>query len=215
MLVLEEEHINNSGDRSHLKKRNLKLKVMGHFNDLPKCDINMFERMISMRINNPGPIFVVCNDIRTILKTSQVVSDNLKTHDVYYQTNSFFFGDMKTTEFITTEYRKQAFEDYCNYFDRHRQTLITRMNKSLFNYSKNSGLITLAEYPEDIKMILIIENFNFWDLNSQSIMAQLTEKNPNIIVIGQLRSDFDFAINHIDIGIRTGNGGGRFCRLEE
>ena len=46
-------------------------------------------------------------------------------------------------------------------------------------------------------MIIIVENYNFWDLKSQFFMARLHEENPNIIVIGQLRTDFNFAINHI------------------
>jgi hypothetical protein len=63
-------------------------------------------------------------------------------------------------------------------------------------------------------MILIVENFNFWDLKSQSYINQLSEKNTNIIVIGQLRSDFDFALGHIDIGVRSGKGGASFVSLE-
>ena len=64
-------------------------------------------------------------------------------------------------------------------------------------------------------MILLIENFNFWDFNSQSFIAQLSEKNPNIIVIGQLRSDFDFASNHVDTEVRKGKGGATFVTLKD
>jgi hypothetical protein len=187
---------------------------MGHF-DLVKIDKKELEKMILFGTESSTTIFVACNNILSILEAALAVSAKIKTHDVFYQPNSDFYADMEIGEICTTEYYKQKFDDYCNYFDKHRSTLIVRINKTLFNYSKNSERFDLTDYPKDIKMILIIENFNFWDLNSQSYMAQLSEKNPNIIVIGQLRSDFDFAMNHIDIGVRSGKGGGSFVRLEE
>ena len=62
-------------------------------------------------------------------------------------------------------------------------------------------------------MILIVENFNFYDLISQNILAGLSEDHKNILMIGQIRNDFEFAKNHIDIGIRGGKGGGIFLNL--
>jgi hypothetical protein len=63
-------------------------------------------------------------------------------------------------------------------------------------------------------MILIVENLNFYDLNSQNILAGLSEVYKNILMIGQIRSDFEFGKNHIDNGIRTGKGGGLFLDLD-
>lgn len=183
--------------------------------DLLKIDKKKLERMILSSIESSTTIFVACNNINSIIETALVVSDKIKTHDVFYQPNSDFYGYMEISEMETTEYYKQRFDDYCNYFDKHRNTLITRINKKLYNCSKNQEKIVLTEYPNDVNMILIIENFNFWDLNSQSYIAQLSIRNPNIMVIGQLRSDFDFAIRHIDIGVRSGKGGGSFVSLEE
>jgi hypothetical protein len=63
-------------------------------------------------------------------------------------------------------------------------------------------------------MILVLENFNFYDLYSQYYYARLSEDHKNILVIGQIRDDFDFAKNHIDKDIRAGINGGMFCRIE-
>ena len=66
--------------------------------------------------------------------------------------------------------------------------------------------------PKDIKMILVVENFNLLDLKSQYIISNLQESNQSIIVIGQLRNDFDFATTHIDSRL---NGRNKFCYLVE
>jgi hypothetical protein len=63
-------------------------------------------------------------------------------------------------------------------------------------------------------MILIIENFNFYDLNSQHYFPHLSEDHKNILMIGQIRDDFDFTKNHIDRDIKAGINGGMFCRIK-
>ena len=185
--------------------------------DIRKIDKKELEKMIlsvAEGKKRKRSIFVACNNVDSILGVALAVSAKIKTYNVFYQPNSDFYAHMEIGEILTAEYYKQAFDDYCNYFDKHRSTLITRINKTLYNYSKNYEKIVMTDYPEDIKMILIIENFNFWDLNSQSYMAQLSTRE-NIIVIGQLRSDFDFAMNHIDISIRSGKVPRVFVSLEE
>jgi hypothetical protein len=209
----------------------LKIKTMENF-DLRKIDKKELEEMVSLGAERKRSttIFVVCNNIGSILEAALAVSAKsptypinpfwkkqakIKTYNVFYQPNSDFFGKMEIDEICTAEYYEKAFDDYCNYFDKNRFALITRINKTFFNYSKNQEKIVMTDYPEDIKMILIIENFNFWDLNSQSYMAQLSNKNPNIIVIGQIRSDFNFAMNHIDVSVRSGKGGSSIVNLKE
>ena len=172
------------------------------------------EELIREGKENPTTILVSYNDIRPILNVAFSASEKLKEFEVYYQPNLDFYADMEITGFTTAEYYKQAFDDYCNYFDKHKISQITRVNKKLYNHSKNR-YESFHDYPEDKKMILLIENFNFWDFNSQSFIAQLSEKNPNIIVIGQLRSDFDFASNHVDTEVRKGKGGATFVTLKD
>ncbi len=187
---------------------------MGRLNDLITINKHQFTEMILDGAQSSTTILVECNNVRQIIEVALVASEKMKTHDVFYQPNSDFYMDLEIGEITTEEYYKQAFEDYRNYFDKHRVTLITRVIKRLFNYSKNNEELKLVDYPTDKKMILIVENFNFWDLNSQSYITQLSEKNPNIIVIGQLRSDFDFALGHIDIGVKSGKGGASFVSLD-
>ena len=187
---------------------------MGRFNDLITINKDDLAEMIVDGTQSSTTILVECNNVRPLIEVALLATKKIKTHDVFYQPNSDFYMDLEIGEITTEEYYKQAFEDYRNYFDRHRVTQITRMIKRLFNYSKNNEELKLVDYPVDKKMILIVENFNFWDLNSQSYFAQLSEKNPNIIVIGQLRSDFDFVLGHLDIGVRSGKGGASFVSLE-
>lgn len=186
---------------------------MEGFKDLRKVNKDDLAEMIVDGTQSSTTILVECNNFRPLIEVALLATKKIKTHDVFYQPNSDFYMDLEIGEITTEEYYKQAFEDYRNYFDRHGETQITKIVKRLFNYSKNEEL-KLVDYPVDKKMIIIVENFNFWDLNSQSYFAQLSEKNPNIIVIGQLRSDFDFVLGHIDIGVRSGKGRASFVSLE-
>jgi hypothetical protein len=187
---------------------------MGRFNDLITVNKDELSEMIVDGKQSSTTILVECNNVRPLIEAALLATEKIKTHDVYYQPNADFYMDLEIGEITTEEYYKQAFEDYCNYFDKNQVTQITRIIKRLFNYSKNVEELKLIDYPTDKKMILIVENFNFWDLNSQSYFAQLSEKKPNIIVVGQLRSDFDFVLGHIDIGVRSGKGGSTFVSLE-
>ena len=72
---------------------------------------------------------------------------------------------------------------------------------------------TWVDYPSDVKLILVIDNFNFLDLNSQRVLADLREEKPNILVIGQIRTNPVFAANHIDVALKTGLA--EFVKLEE
>jgi hypothetical protein len=187
---------------------------MEQFNDLSSITQNELIEKILRRAQNPSTILVECNDVRPLIKAALLATENMKEYDVFYQPNSDFYADLEIGEITTKEYYKQRFEDYRNYFDKHRVTLITRVVKRLFNCSKNNEEFNLVDYPTDKKMILIVENFNFWDLNSQSYIAQLSERKPNIIVVGQLRSDFEFVGGHLDIGVRSGQGGASFVTLK-
>ena len=146
---------------------------------------------------SPNTILVQCNNVRFIINAALIASKQLKTHDVYYQPNHNFYADLEIDELSTAEFYKESFKDYCNYFDKHRVPSIINLNKTFYNYSNNNEKTVFTDYPSDRKMIIIVENYNFWDLKSQFFMARLHEENPNIIVIGQLRTDFNFAINHI------------------
>jgi hypothetical protein len=151
------------------------------------------------------------NDIEYIIKQCLIAAEE-STFEVYYQPNLDFYWKMEVDELSTYESYKERFEDYCNYFDKHRVPHIKKINKKIYNYTKkqlDSPEIHI-EYPSDKKMILVVENFNFWDKQSQYYFAKLVEKNKNIIIVGQIRTDFEFAIKHIDLGIRYGKGGFHF-----
>lgn len=176
-----------------------------------------FKEQITFCSNSDEPqgILVTCNNISRILSITLDAANEIKSHEVYYQPNTDFYASMEIDEIITFEDYKQKFEDFCNYFDKHRQTLISRVKKRLFNYSKDCLEEVYIEYPSDKKIILVVENFNFWDFNSQHYFAQLSSTMENIVVVGQIRTDFNFAVNHIDIGIRSGKGSLKFFELNE
>lgn len=174
--------------------------------------ITELSEKIIRRAKSPTTILVQCNNARPIIEAALLASKKLPSHNVYYQINSDFLGDLTIA---TAKDYEQQFKDYCNYFDNHRVALILRINKRLYNYSKNNEKIDFTDYPNHIKMLLIVENYNFLDLNSQVFIATLPEKKPNIIVLCQIRNDFDFATHHIDIGVRSGKGGASFVELED
>ena len=84
--------------------------------------------------------------------------------------------------------------------------------KRIYNVSKNNEFRIYTEYPKDIQILLFIENFNFYDKNSQCILHNLSKEYPNIKLLCQIRNNFDFAANHIDNEARA--GGGMFYSLE-
>jgi hypothetical protein len=143
--------------------------------------------------------FVYNNDISRIISNALAATKEVKGYMVYFQPNSF---DFEITDFFPYEHQKQKFTDFCNYADKYKAISISDFKKTLFNYSKNSQKEVYTEYPSDLKMILIFGNFNFWDLKSQYILSNLSQ-NPNIMVIGQIRTDFDFAANHLDEDVGT------------
>jgi hypothetical protein len=175
---------------------------MENFIEVPKITseeyIEIIQHLLARKSPKHPPYFIVCNDVRKLIAPALVITDENKTHDVYYQSNPLFYADMEQGKYVIIDY-KQMFEDYCNFFDKHKENSINFSIKHLYNYSKNREKCFCVDYPQDIKMILIIENYNFWDLNSQLLVSKLPETNENIIVICQIRSDFEFAINHIDI----------------
>lgn len=185
---------------------------MGHYKNLRSVDKDELAKKIlliaklyegQLKKESAKTIFVECNEVKPIIQAAIIASNEMKTHDVFFQPNSFFPGDLEVYKFATEELWSQYFQAFCNFFDNYRETLIIRMNKHLFNYSKNMEETKVVDYPDDLKMILIIENFNFWDLNSQREMLRLSEKNSNIVVIGQLRTNFAFASKHIDVDVSS------------
>jgi hypothetical protein len=172
---------------------------MEHFKNETQINSVEFAKIIENSLNPPylkGIIFVVCNDVRKLLETALEVTKIRKRYEVYFQRHPWFVSDFQGI-FKQADW-KQVFDDYCNFYDKHGYIAINQSNKQLYNYSKNAKDCSSIDYPKNIKMILIIESFNFWDLKSQSVMSKIPEENENIIVIGQIRSDFEFASNHVD-----------------
>ncbi|MBN1186809.1 MAG: hypothetical protein JXB49_31315 [Bacteroidales bacterium] len=185
---------------------------MKNFDDVSKVKEDQFIKSLKYAAKSPTPLFVICNNISSLIGLVKGVSDEMKEYETFLQPNPNFSGDLK--EFVTYDYLKKQFEDYCNYFDKHRITQVIYVNKRLFNYSREMEELKLVDYPDNKRMLLIVENLNFWDKNSQYYIGQITEKNNNIITIGQIRSDFDFAATHIDSEIALGVRG-KWMFLEE
>lgn len=174
--------------------------------------IQLIKDAISIR-SSSELILVGCNNVRPLIRMALSAIKKEKDYSVYLQRNVDFIGDMEITEIMTYDYYKTQFEDYCNYFDKYKVGVIGRSNKQFYNYSKDHEIPFFKKrYPTDINMVVIVENFNFLDLESQAIIRRVHESYPNIIVIGQLRNDFDFATTHLDSRL---HGRSQFCYLEE
>lgn len=156
-----------------------------------------------IRSSSSTTTLVACNEISTILEITLEVASNLPGYEVFLQRNTQFCYNPEIDGDTPIMDYKQAFKDYCNYYDKYREALIVSINKKLINYSNNMEKVVLTDYPTDIKMILVLENFNCWDLNSQYILARLSQKNPNIMVFAQVRTDLDYVMNHLDSGLRS------------
>jgi len=142
--------------------------------------------------------FVYENEIITILSSMLELTKNSK-FEVYFQANPFFTGKLISNEVDNIKVNsEQMFLDFDNFFNKNQFSLIRYLIKRLYNYSKNRELSLFVDYPKDIYMILVIENFNLYDKNSQLILSKLIESHSNIFPVLQLRDDFDFAIKNID-----------------
>lgn len=180
----------------------------------PLWSKKLFIRMLKIKLNDPSPQYVICNNVKTILEYSLEASQVLEHYNVYYQPNQYFYSELKIDQLHTFDFYKEKFTAYQNYFDKYNEKQILGQTIKLYNWSTNKEKLVFTDYPTDIKMILVVENFNFYDLNSQSILAGLSEDHKNILLIGQIRNDFAFAENHIDKSIKAGKNGGTFCRIE-
>ena len=141
---------------------------------------------------------ISCNNIQKIISGAIEATKEIIDYDVYVQKNVF---PIELAGFTDNEDYKAFFNYFCTYFDKQHYNSI-HFNKRLINYSKGNQEEICINYPSGIKMILIIENFNFWDMNAQLSLSRLSQ-NPNIMVIGQIRTDFDFATSHIDVETST------------
>ena len=187
--------------------------TMEPYSKIPSLSGEDLQDEIKRQMDNPRLLLVVCNDIRKIIQPALKVAAAQSDYEVYMQPNLDFYADSMTTgQPIAVDYEKQ-FSDYCNYFDKHRITSIIRINKKVYNYSRDMEQSTWVDYPSDVKLILVIDNFNFLDLNSQRVLADLREEKPNILVIGQIITNPAFAANHIDVSLKTGLA--EFVKLEE
>jgi len=143
-------------------------------------------------------LFVSCNNIQKIISGAIQATNEINDYNVYLQRN---VAPIELAGFPDEADYKAFFNYFCTYFDKQHYNSL-HFNKKLINFSKGNQEENFIDYPSEIKMIVIIENFNFWDLNAQLGLSRLSQ-NPNIMVIGQIRTDFDFASSHIDVEVAT------------
>ncbi|MBW6533913.1 MAG: hypothetical protein K0B11_02795 [Mariniphaga sp.] len=140
-------------------------------------------------------ILVRCNAISKILSNALEAAEVKTGYDVYLQRN---VCPIEKAGFTDYDDYKAYFDYFCAFYNSKNYNSIHDI-KRLVNYSKaKPEEVFFMDYPVETKMILVVENFNFWSRNSQLGLVRLSQ-NPNIMVIGQIRTDFDFAVKHIDI----------------
>lgn len=181
-------------------------------NNVPTLSSDRFINLVLGTLNNPVPILVYCNDLKKITSALVKVTDSNDCELLHQQGPIDPIEGLKDT--LLYEYYKDQ------YFINKDRNLLARGIDKLYNISSGSELKVVMGYPNmsgfltDKKMILLLENFNFWDTNSQTYLAGLSERHKNIIPVCQIRPDFDFASNNIDIGLRTGKYGAIHLILE-
>ena len=169
---------------------------MEPFNELREVDRTFLGKFIESRtiMNEPEPVSIQCNDINKLAETILELTKT-KTLEVYILKHPFFSGGLDTRN---RNKLKEIFTDFCNFFEKHKLPLISIIQKNLVNYSGGKESIYISDFPKEKKYILIVENLNLWDKNSQYHFLQIADKHPNMILIMQIRSDYDFAENHFD-----------------
>jgi hypothetical protein len=181
-----------------LTKNEFKEEIISNLEELKENIKEKKERRFFDGSLMTNTIFVSCNNVSNIIYTALAAVKEVKDYEIYLQRNVF---PIELAGFPDETDYKAFFNYFCTYFDKKHYNSL-HFNKKLINYSKGNQEEIWIDYPSEIEMILIIENFNFWDLNAQLGLSRLSQ-NPNIMVIGQIRTDFDFASSHIDVEATT------------
>jgi hypothetical protein len=140
-------------------------------------------------------LIVQSDKIESLLNVAEVAKSELENYDVYLQFHPDFLLYSHENMNLDMDNLNKQFEDYCNYYDVHHIPSIMNYPKVLKNYSKDSDIIRFNNYPNDLKMIIIIADFNFWDLASQRYFIEFN--HPSIQLIGHINNKFKFAAAHL------------------
>ncbi len=175
---------------------------MTNSTDSQESNTQVLSKKIEMLLNpkwkyEKTPIFVECNDYVKLLEIAGGAINNENKFDVFFQRNPFFSTNGSEDSKTWTKLEME-FNDYCNFFDKHKTTSVAFTTKRLIGYSNHTEM-RVIDYPIDVKMIIIFPDFNLWDLNSQLEISKISEKHDNILVIGQIRSDLKFARKHLNL----------------
>lgn len=140
-------------------------------------------------------ILVQNNDIGKIIGLCVEATKGTEA-DTLYQIDPYFYGKMDEENMTNDRWQKQ-FENFMGYFEDADEAAILRSIKKVHNYSTNDNMWDeYVGYPKDKTYLVLVENFNFWDLKSQYIMSKHINGG-NIMIVGQVRSDFEFAKDHV------------------
>lgn len=182
-------------------EKQLREKITTSLRIVEKAIESKEDRIFWDGTSKTNALLVGCNNISKIISNTLAASEKFNEYKVYLQRNVIPVDRSGGIESDANDY-KAFFNYFCTYFDSKNYNSIHDY-KILVNYSKSKlEAEVVIDYPANTKMILIIENFNFYSLNSQLGLVRLSQ-NPNIMVIGQIRTDLDFAVKHIDVEAST------------
>lgn len=136
-------------------------------------------------------------DVEKLLQPAYLAIQQVEGASLYLLQNSFFpIG--KKMEPLQEKIFPDLFTDYSNFFDKNKCNSFKYGIKQLINYT--SGVTTVerrVELPDGQKNVIVVENFNLYDFNSQHTLMNHM-KLPNFLVIGQVRHDLKFAEKHFN-----------------
>lgn len=140
------------------------------------------------------------NDIPLLVRAIDSIVSKNKSFDFYHLLNNYFPHETSIPNLSYNDpYYKEFFNDYTKFFDKHKITVINEQIKTFIKYTdEGDKLEKMMKFPhEEGKFIILVENFNLYDFNSQHTMINHWCL-PEIIIIGQIRTDIEFAKGHID-----------------
>jgi hypothetical protein len=173
---------------SRITENELKDKIIRNLKIVEKSIEEKRERKHFDGSRMSNTILVSSNNLSKLISASLAAAE-LKGYEVFLLNKSI---PIEFKGFSTNKEFEEFFKNIDNANSKSFNTKTT-----VINYSKGCQEVKFPNFPIKIKMILVIENFNLWDSNSQFNMARLSQ-DTNIMVVGQIRMDFGYSKIHVD-----------------
>lgn len=176
---------------------------MNKLDELKEHLSDVMELMIKPENDKNYNFLIAENDLKSIIETIRSVIGKDESFTFYHLLNNYFpFETYAPNSFKNETEYKMYFNDYTQFFDYHRNNVINNFIKTYVKYTdRGEQKEKMMKFPDvKGKTIILVENFNLYDMNSQNTMMNHWSL-PELLIIGQLRTDIEFAKDHLDVSL--------------